>query len=89
MSAAHLYAGYASKYGSELSSILAGDPGMYPLGMMGFVVWDLNSTNIGQFIIKTLHCTILQASAISPYCSASSRQLGHPDAPSAREQTGV
>lgn len=26
----------------------AGDPEMYPLGMMGFLVWDSNSSDIGK-----------------------------------------
>lgn len=29
-------------------SVVAGDPDMYPLGMMSFLVWDSNSSDIGQ-----------------------------------------
>ena len=28
----------------------ADEPDMYPLGMMGFLVWDRNSTDIGQLL---------------------------------------
>ena len=32
----------------------ADDSRVYPLGMMGFMIWDANSTNIGALAISTL-----------------------------------
>ena len=38
---------------AEIADLFADAPDVYPMGMMGFLVWDVNSTDIGRPVLCT------------------------------------